>query len=167
MQVMWSLQGVLAHELRQNLMSLPGDPQDDVPDHPTAWSEWASRESRRRVKHASFCMLNLVSMMFDFPAAVPFGKLHVAVPCAAEEWRAPSPDEWMNVRRKTLIKPVTLSSLVECLLAGGGDDAASSSVLGDFSILHAILQRIQALRQALSVIPQDIFNIFRSLRLVG
>lgn len=78
MQAMWSVQGVFAHELRQSLISLPGEPEDDFSDHPMAWSDWARCESRLRVKHAAFCVLNLVSIIFDFPAAVPFAQLRRA-----------------------------------------------------------------------------------------
>lgn len=158
MQVMWSVQGVFAHELRQSIMSLPDDQKDDVSDQPTSWPEWARRETRRRVKHAAFCVLNLVSMTFDFPSPVPFGQLRVAVPWSDQEWRATGPDEWLQVRERTRSKPLLLSSVVDSLLAGGGDVAASASctVLGDFTILHAILQRIQTLRQAFPVIPHDI-----------
>lgn len=156
MQVMWSVQGVLAHELRQSLTSLPADLKDDVPDHPAAWSEWARSESQRRVKHVAFCVLNLVSMTFDFPAAVPFGQLRVNMPCSAEEWHAPNSEQWLQLRKRTRPKPLLVSSVVESLLAGGGDIAGSPSVLGEFTILHAILQRIQTLSQALPVIPRDI-----------
>lgn len=158
MQIMWSVQGIFAHELRQSIMSPPEDPKDDIPEQPTAWSEWARRESQRRTKHAAFCVLNLVSMTFDFPSAVPFAQLRVPVPCSEEEWRAPGPVEWLQVRDRTQSKPLLLSSVVDALLAGDGDVAASatSNVLGEFAILHAILQRIQTLRQALSAIPQDI-----------
>lgn len=159
MQVVWSVQGVFAHELRQSIMSLPDNPKDDTPpDHPTAWSEWARREAQRRVKHAAFCVLNLVSMTFDFPSAVPFGQLRVPVPCSDKEWRATGPDEWLQVRDSTQSQPLLLSNVVDSLPDGGGDVAASttSTVLRDVTILHAILQRIQTLRQAFSVIPHDI-----------
>lgn len=158
MQVMWSVQGVFAHELRQSIMSLPDDPKDNAPDHLTAWSEWARRETQRRVKHAAFCVLNLVSMTFDFPSAVPFGQLRVPMPCPDQEWSATGPDEWLLVREKTQSNHLSLFSVVDSLLAGGGDFAASATctVLGGFTILHAILQRIQTLRQAFPVMPHDI-----------
>lgn len=154
MNAMWSVQGLFAHELRQSLSLC--DSQDELTsDHPTVWSEWARRESKRRVKHAAFCALNLVSLTFDFPAAVRFEQLHVAVPCSAEEWDAPSPEEWLQVRRRNRPNPLMLSSTVEALLSGGGDVAAPFSVLGDFTILHAIMQRVQSIRRVHPVIPQD------------
>lgn len=155
MRVMWSAQGILAHELRQSLSLC--DSQDELTyDHPTAWSEWARCESRRRVKHAAFCVLSLVSLTFDFPAAVRFEQLRVAVPCSAEQWDAPSPEEWLQVRKRTQSEPLLLSGVVEALLSGGGDIAAPSTALGDFTILHAISQRIQTIRQVFPVIPEDI-----------
>lgn len=158
MRVMWSVQGIFAHELRQSIISTPDDPKDHTPDHPTAWSEWARHETHRRIQHAAFCVLNLVSMTFDFPSAVPFGQLCVPVPCLDEEWHAKGADEWSQVRERTQSKPLLLCSVVDSLLAGAGDVAASATctVLGAFTILHAILQRIQTLRQAFPVIPQDI-----------
>lgn len=155
MRVMWSVQGVLAHELRQSL-SLCDDQEELDFDHSGALPEWARRESQRRVKHATFCILNLVSLTFEFPAAVPFGQLRIAVPCSAEEWDAASPEEWQRVRESIHPKPPLLSDLVEAMLAGGENIAAPSSRLGDFTILHAILQRIQTIYQVLPIIPQDI-----------
>lgn len=155
MRVMWSVQGVLAHELRQSLSLCDGQ-EELTPDQPGAWSGWARRESQRRVKHAAFCAINLVSLTFDFPAAVPFGQLRISVPCLAEEWNATSPEEWQQVRESIHSKPLLLSNFVEALLAGGGDIAAPFSPLGDFTVLHAILQRIQTIRQALPIIPEDI-----------
>lgn len=153
MRVMWSVQGLFSHELRQNLSLCDGQ-GESIYDDPTAWSEWARRESQRRVKHAAFCALNLVSLTFDFPAAVRFEQFQVAVPCSAEEWDAPSPGEWLQMRKRIQAKPLLLSSIVEALLNGGSDIEAPSSVFGNFTILYAILQRIQTIRQVLPVIPQ-------------
>ncbi|KAH8762546.1 hypothetical protein F5883DRAFT_560689 [Diaporthe sp. PMI_573] len=155
MRVMWSVQGVFAHELRQSL-SLCDNQEESASDHRTAWLEWARRESQRRVRHAAFCALILVSLTFDFPVAVAFGQLTVAVPCSDEEWDVPSPEEWLRVRKSTHFDPSSLSRVVEALLTGGGDISAPSSILGDFTILHAILQRIRTLRQVLPTMPQDI-----------
>lgn len=155
MDVMWSVQGVLAHELRQSLLLCDG--QEELgSNHPGAWPEWASRESQRRVKHAAFCAINLVSLTFEFPAAVPFGQLRIPVPCSAEEWNAASPEAWLQVRKSIHYKPVLLSDFVEALLAGCGNTSAPYSLLGKFTILHAILQRIQTIRQVLPTMPQDI-----------
>lgn len=155
MRVMWSVQGVLAHDLRQSL-SMCHAQEELTPNQPGAWPEWVRLESQRRVKHAAFCILSLVSLTFDFPAAVPFGQLRIAVPCSAEEWSAASPEEWQRVRESIHPKSFLLSNLVESMLAGGESIATPSSRLGDFTILHAILQRIQAIHQVLPIIPQDI-----------
>ncbi|KAI7781488.1 uncharacterized protein LA080_014664 [Diaporthe eres] len=155
MRVMWSVQGLLAHELRQSL-SLCDLQEELTSEDPVAWSEWARRESRLRIKHAAFCTLNLVRLTFDFPAAVRFEQLHVAVPCSVEEWDAPSPEEWLQARKRIQPKPLLLPGIVEALLNGGAGIEAPSTVLGDFTILHAISQRIRTIRQVLPVIPEEI-----------
>lgn len=155
MPAMWSIQGIFADELRRSIS--PCDVQEDLSsDHRTAWLEWARRESQRRVRHAAFCALSLVSLTFDFPVAVSLRQLDVALPCSAMEWDAPTSEEWLRIRKSTRSKPVLLSGIVEALLTSEGHVTPSPSILGDFSVLHAIVQRIRTLRQVLPIIPQDI-----------
>lgn len=155
LRAMWSVQGIFAEKLRQSLS--PCDAQEDfVSDHCTAWPEWAMRESQRRVRHAAFCALSLVSLTFDFPVAMELRQLNVALPCSAMEWEAPGSEEWLRIRKSTRSKRLLLSGFVEDLLSSEGDVEPPSSILGDFSVLHAIVQRIRTLRQVLPIIPQDI-----------
>lgn len=155
MRAMWSVQGIFADELRQSLS--PCDTQEDFTrDHRTAWPEWARRESQRRIRHAAFCALSLVSLTFDFPVAVELRHLNVALPCSAMEWDASSSEEWRRIHKSTRSKYFLLSGIVEDLLSSEGDVGPPSSILGDFSVLHAIVQRIRTLRQVLPIIPQDI-----------
>lgn len=155
MRAMWSVQGIFSEKLRQSL--LPCDTQEDLTsDHRTAWPEWARRESQRRVRHAAFCALSLVSLTFDFPVAVALRQLNVTLPCSDMEWDAPGSEEWLQIHKGTCSKPLLLSGIVETLLTSGGDLLPSSSILGDFSVLHAIAQRIRTLCQVLPIIPQDI-----------
>lgn len=155
MRAMWSIQGIFADELRRSLSSC--DVQEDLSsDHRTAWLEWARRESQRRVRHAAFCALSLVSLTFDFPVAVALRQLNVAMPCLATEWDAPTSGEWLRIRESSRSKPLFLSGIVEALLTSEGDVAPPSSILGNFSILHAVVQMIRTLRQVLPMIAQDI-----------
>lgn len=155
MRAMWSVQGIFAGELRRSLS--PCDVQEDLSsDHRTAWPQWARRESQRRIRHAAFCALSLVSLTFDFPVAVALRQLNVAMPCSAMEWDAPGSEAWLRIRKSTRSKPLLLSGIVEALLTSKGDVTLPSSILGDFSVLHAIVQRIRTLRQVLPMIPQDI-----------
>lgn len=155
MRAMWSVQGIFAENLRQGL-SLCETQEDFAPEHRTAWPEWARHESQRRVRHAAFCALSLVSLTFDFPVAVALGQLNVALPCSDMEWDAPSSEEWLQMRKSTFSKPLLLSGIVEDLISSEGDVTPPSSILGNFSIFHAILQRIRTLRQVLPTMPQDI-----------
>lgn len=154
MRAMWSIQGIFADELRQSLS--PCDTQEDfASDHRTAWPEWARRESQRRVRHAAFCVLSLVSLTFDFPVAVALRQLNVALPCSDMEWDAPSSEEWLRIRKRTRSKPLLLSGITETLFTSEGDVTPPSSILGNHSVLHAIVHRIRTLRQVLPMIPQD------------
>lgn len=155
MRAMWSVQGIFAEKLRQSLSTCDTH-EDFTSDHRTSWPEWARRESQRRVRHAAFCALSLVSLTFDFPVAVALRKLNIAMPCSDFEWDAPGSEEWLQIRKGTCSKPLLLSGIVETLLTSEGNSLPSSSILGDFSVLHAIVQRIRTLRQVLPIIPQDI-----------
>lgn len=154
MHVMWSVQGIFAEKLRQSL-SLCDTQEDFASGDRTAWPEWARRESQRRIRHAAFCALSLVSLTFDFPVAVELRHLNVALPCSAMEWDAPSSEEWLRIHKSTRSTPLLLSGITEYLLISEGDVTPASSILGYFSILHVILQRIRTLRQVLPMIPQD------------
>lgn len=152
---MWSVQGIFADELRQS--PSPCDTQEDfASDHRIAWPEWARWESQRRVRHAAFCVLSLVSLTFDFPVAVALRKLNVALPGSDMEWDAPSSEEWLRLHESTPSKPLLLFGITETLLSIERDVTSSSSILGNLSVLHAIAQKIRTLRQALPMIPQGI-----------
>lgn len=155
MRAMWSVQGIFAERLRQSL-SPCGTQEDFASDHRIAWPEWARRESQRRVRHAAFCALSLVSLTFDFPVAVALGQLSVALPCSDMEWEAPSSEEWLRIRKRTSSKPLSLSRITEAFLASERDVTPPCSILGNFSVLHAMLQRVRTIRQVLPMIPQDI-----------
>lgn len=155
MRAMWSVQGIFAENLRQSL-SLCETQEDFAPDHRTAWPEWARRESQRRVRHAAFCVLSLVSLTFDFPIAVALRQLSVALPCSTMEWDAPGSEEWLQIRKGICSKPLLLSGIAEALLTSERDVSPPCSILGNLSVLHAIVQRIRTLRQVLPMIPQDI-----------
>lgn len=60
------------------------------------------------------------------------------------------------MRKSIHSKPVLLSDFVEALVAGGGNTSAPYSLLGKFTVLHAILKRIPTIRQVLPTMPQDI-----------
>lgn len=162
MEVMWSLQGVFAQRLRESLSN--SDVQEG--DSPS-WQDWARRESRRRMQHAAFCVLNLVSMTFGFPAPVLFSHLSISLPCSAEEWHASSGEEWLQIRNRTYSEPLLASSVVESVLAGETDASLRSPFHGDHTIFHGILQGIQLLRQILPEMPQDAQTKIQSVSLLA
>ncbi|KAK2756253.1 C2H2 transcription factor [Colletotrichum kahawae] len=87
-------QGLLARCIRESGLTetLPNDGDD--------WHVWAKTESDRRVKLASFCFLNLQSLVFNVPPVLLGNEILLRLPVTCDEWLAPGASRWREARSK-------------------------------------------------------------------
>ncbi|KAK0723386.1 hypothetical protein B0T26DRAFT_852999 [Lasiosphaeria miniovina] len=120
---------------------------------PCCWAGWARRESVLRTKHIVFCFFNLHTIVYDLPPLILNAELRLRLPCAAAAFRADTPAEWRAATAVTPGRPPLFHDALRRLfqLTPEADAAAARpSSLGNYVLIHAIIQHIFLVRQTAS-----------------
>ncbi|CAH0021190.1 unnamed protein product [Clonostachys rhizophaga] len=128
---------------------------------PSGWMEWVRYESLKRTKLVIFCFFNIHSIVFDMPPMMLSDQLRQDLPCAENEWKAGSEQEWlachdgqiMQEDSKTALErlfepPEADRALVSLFPPNGGSPSSGFSPLGGCVLIHAIIQRIWLVRNS-------------------
>lgn len=151
------LQGVLAHVAREfgltegtNIpLQLPTLQNGDSNSaHDREWRQWAAEESIRRTKLIAFTFLHTHSIAYNVYPVLRSNEVNLRLPCSTKEWNAPNAALWHGSRGAQ--KPQLLFQEALSLLLRNRDDASPlepiPTPLGNYVLLHGLLQRIHILR---------------------
>ena len=169
-----SLQNQLALLIREQGLRSHED-QDDT----LSWEDWILLEGDRRTKFLAYCFFSLHSIAYDTPPLLLASEMKMKLPQSTREWEADSARQWQAIRRtaprNNLSFHYILSKLfdAEQAFAEHADHPPISS-LGNYVLIHAIIQHIFFVRQT-SVManpiaqdsrlqPEDIQKFERILR---
>ncbi|KAJ5343136.1 uncharacterized protein N7506_002960 [Penicillium brevicompactum] len=135
-----SLQSTLARLVREHGLSEP----PPTPE-PISWEEWVRREGNRRTKLIVYCFFNLHSIMYNIPPLIPNGELKLNMPCAHDLWKssnAPSGAvrQGSDVPFQEAFARLFMKSSISL-------PSAPISPLGNYILIHAIIQQIFFARQ--------------------
>ncbi|KAF9892624.1 hypothetical protein FE257_001026 [Aspergillus nanangensis] len=122
---------------------------DETSATPATWEEWAQVESARRTKLIVFCFFNLHSITFNVPSPLMMADIKLRLPCTELEWKAPDPDVWADVHRRSESPPFFQACMRE--LQYDNDIMPVCSSLGSHILIHALLQRIFWIRQSIQL----------------
>ncbi|KAI6790974.1 amidase signature enzyme [Hortaea werneckii] len=152
------LQGILAHVAREvgltEESSIPSQPPtlhngDRHSAHDREWRQWAADESTRRTKLIAFTFLHTHSIAYNVYPVLRSNEVNLRLPCSTKEWNAPDAALWHGFRCETP-KPQLLFQEALSLLLRNRDDASPlepiPTPLGNYVLLHGLLQRIHILR---------------------
>ncbi|RMZ31208.1 hypothetical protein D0859_04691 [Hortaea werneckii] len=152
------LQGILAHAAREvgltertNIpLQLPNlHNRDSHHGYDREWRQWAADESIRRTKLIAFTFLHTHSIAYNVYPVLRSNEVNLRLPCSTKEWNAPTAALWYSFRRETP-KPQLLFQEALSLLLRNRDDASPlepiPTPLGNYVLLHGLLQRIHILR---------------------
>jgi Fungal specific transcription factor domain len=147
----------------------------DISQSQLRWEDWILLEGDCRTKCIAYCFFNLHSIAYDTPPVLRTSEMKINLPHCSDEWRAASLEEWDLARRNNPQNSLSFQSVLSKLFASDQDDIPPISSLGNYVLIHAIIQQIYAVRQASittssstrdgSLPPEDIEKFGRVLRL--
>ncbi|OJI82835.1 hypothetical protein ASPTUDRAFT_56838 [Aspergillus tubingensis CBS 134.48] len=133
-------------------------------DHIEDWHDWAKVEGDRRVKLVVFCYLTLQAIVYNIPPTLLNDEIHLRLPCSSIQWNAKSASEWFRVRRSTEDCQPFFQDALKTLLRRcqyPAPQAYFASPLGNFVLIHALLQRLFMIQQVAAAAPSDCIDSLR------
>lgn len=138
-----AIQSVLATLVRDDGLKAP-DPPPDVD-----WKTWARYEACKRTKFIVYCFFNLHSIVYNIPALILSTEIDMTLPCNAAEFKAPTEGKWKETRARSISSSVSFQHALTRLFSRGDgrDVSAYNSSLGNYILVHALIQHIYFVRQ--------------------
>ncbi|PWY70232.1 C2H2 transcription factor [Aspergillus heteromorphus CBS 117.55] len=139
-----SLQSTLARLVREHGLAEPPPSSD-----PGNWEEWIRREGNRRTKFIVYCFFNLHSIMYNIPPLVLNAELKLNMPCSHDIWKATNAAQWRRAVRTRHGSEVSFQEAFAKLFLKSSisNSSAPISPLGNYILIHAIIQQIFFARQ--------------------
>ncbi|CAG7962829.1 unnamed protein product [Penicillium salamii] len=139
-----SLQSTLARLVREHGLSEP----PPTPD-PISWEEWVRREGNRRTKLIVYCFFNLHSIMYNIPPLILNGELKLNMPSSHDLWKSSNALQWRRVNRTRQGSDVPFQEAFARLFLKSSVSLPSAPIspLGNYILIHAIIQQIFFARQ--------------------
>lgn len=141
-----AIQSILATLVREDGLKMA-----PLVSHDIAWEDWARYESIKRTKFIVFCFFNLHCIVYNIPSLILSSELDLPLPCDANEFRAPTGVRWREVRKKNRRPEANFQSAFNSLFdrpsRANLESYLSISSLGNYVLIHALIQRIFFVRQ--------------------
>ncbi|KAJ5786189.1 uncharacterized protein N7503_011401 [Penicillium pulvis] len=139
-----SLQSTLARLVREH-----GLTEAPPTMEPISWEEWVRREGNRRTKLIVYCFFNLHSIMYNIPPLILNGELKLNMPCSHDLWKASNAVQWRRVSRTRQGSDVSFQDAFARLFLKSSTSVPSAPIspLGNYILIHAIIQQIFFARQ--------------------
>ena len=163
-----AIQSVLATLVRDD-----GFKETVLPDN-VDWYTWARIESCKRTKFIVFCFFNLHCIVYNIPSLILNSELDMTLPCSANEFKAINESRWKETRARTTTIETTFQNALSRLFSRGSanDGSAYNSSLGNYVLVHALIQHIFFVRQVSRYRPsnqgelpsEDVTSIEHALR---
>ncbi|KAH7323917.1 hypothetical protein BKA65DRAFT_511694 [Rhexocercosporidium sp. MPI-PUGE-AT-0058] len=141
-----SIQNQLALLIREHGLQVIQCSESDL-----RWEDWVLFESECRTKCIAYCFFNLHSIAYDNPPILRTSELKINLPHSAEEWRAASAEEWHSARRSSPQLPLSFHHALSRLFSTEEEELPPISSLGNYVLIHAIIQQIYIIRQASTI----------------
>ncbi|KAF2222285.1 hypothetical protein BDZ85DRAFT_263380 [Elsinoe ampelina] len=150
LQEAFALRGLLVASLRDLGLEEERQPITSSSSKSAMWDQWVRRESARRTKLMIFCYLNVHSVAYNSHPLLWSSEVHLQLPCLTQDWQARTASQWAGLQRDGKSEQMYLQQALSLLLAG--DDNVHKvdpipSPLGNYILLHALLQRIHLVRE--------------------
>lgn len=151
LQEAFTLQGLLAQVLRDIGLSESNKPDVgyDQSSPQAAWQVWVERESTRRAKLIAFSFLHTHSLAYNVYPVLRSNEMNLRLPCSTREWKAPTPQLWLDARRDTPKEQLFFQDALSMLLRKADGTSALDPLptpLANYLLLHGLLQRIYIVR---------------------
>jgi hypothetical protein len=141
------LQSHIALLVREQGLAIQEPRHEDI-----TWEEWIQSEGEKRTKFIAYCFFNLHCIAYDMPPLLLTAELKMTLPYSAKEWKAENARQWRELRRTTHQAEITFHDALARLFYRGPlnpNDPPISS-LGNYILIHALMQQIFLVRQTSS-----------------
>ncbi|CAG8112231.1 unnamed protein product [Penicillium salamii] len=163
-QECFEYQGLIARSMRQ--IGIVDVPVVDA----NSWTEWVRVETDRRTKFFGWCLLNIQSFAYDTPPLLLSRELSLHLPSSCKEWVARDETEWLSARAR-FPSPITFKQAYSSHLTtvNSVDPVSEVSPMGNYILIHALLQRIHLTQQLAAdgpsenIVQNNIHKIERAL----
>jgi hypothetical protein len=136
------IQNQLALLIREHGLRTPNNPSTGP-----SWEDWILFEGDCRTKCIAYCFFNLQSIAYDTPPVLRTSEMKINLPHSSEEWRAGSAEEWQLAQNNTPQHPLSFQHVLSRLFSATREEIPPISSLGNYVLIHAIIQQIYAVRQ--------------------
>ncbi|KAK5945450.1 hypothetical protein PMZ80_002655 [Knufia obscura] len=145
-----AFQSILARLVRESGLSNPEIP----PSEDLSWEEWVRLEGDKRTKLIVYCFFNLHSITWNVPPLILNTELKLDLPDPGNEWKAPNAEVWKKVRAQNTPSAVPFQTAFSRLFSKPSQTPpAPVSPLGNYVLIHALIQQIFFARQLSLVWP--------------
>ncbi|RGP64492.1 hypothetical protein FLONG3_9551 [Fusarium longipes] len=160
------LQGILTQALRNAGLEDMNEPvsataSNNPHDSNTLWHDWrlwAKQESCRRSKLIGFSFLHTHSIAYNVYPTLRSNEIGLRLPCSTKEWKAPNPTLWRAATRESQTQQLFFREALSLLLKNKNESAPLFPIptpLGNYVLLHGLLQRIHIVRDLSLPITSD------------
>lgn len=111
------------------------------------WEVWVRAETTKRTKFIVFCFFNLHCIVYNIPPLILNSELKMTLPSSSAEFKATNVYEWREARKKATKSTTFQDALGRLFSRGGRDITEWNSSLGNYILIHAIIQHIFFIRQ--------------------
>lgn len=150
LQEAFILRGLLIQTLRDIGLKEGQPARDSSTSRSAMWDQWVQRESSRRTKLVAFCYVNVHTIAYNTQPLLWSSELDLRLPCRTPDWEAPSAAQWAALQREEKEDQMHFQQALSILLQGttGADSVHPiPSPIGNYILLHALLQRIHIIRE--------------------
>ncbi|KAH8204361.1 hypothetical protein TruAng_001524 [Truncatella angustata] len=140
------------------------------------WEAWIRIEGMNRTKLITYCLFNLCSIAYNMPPLLLTSELNVCLPHSSKLWRAETAWQWQEARHTYPSMDISFQDAFSRLFSRPpqGPPAYMSS-LGNYGLIHAILQHVFFLKQTCftsapyevprGLRPDDVEDVLQALRI--
>lgn len=147
-----TLQSQLALLIRDEGLSLETTQTAD-------WDSWVRLEGGVRTKLIAYCYFNLCSIAYNSPPVLMTAEMNMPLPSPSRLWRAENAWQWREARSSIPLKDVSVNDALNRLLSRpNGGYLDSLSTLGNYVMIHALIQHIYLLKQTSFPMMQNAFG---------
>ncbi|KAJ5984562.1 hypothetical protein N7481_006661 [Penicillium waksmanii] len=114
------------------------------------WLRWAKSESIRRTKLAAFSFVDMYSIAYNNYPPIRNHEVKLRLPCPTRVWNASNAMDWLEAYRVAGADQLFYHDALSLLLRNSASAPALSPVpspLGNYYLLHGLIQRIHIIRE--------------------
>ncbi|KAL1610116.1 hypothetical protein SLS60_001781 [Paraconiothyrium brasiliense] len=112
-----------------------------------SWEDWLRRETVKRTKFIVYGFSNLHCIVYNIPPFLLTSEVKLTLPCSATMFRAPTENAWREAKKNGAPEILFQDALQRLFSKNGRDITQWNSSLGNYALIHALIQHIFFVRQ--------------------